>query len=359
MYHRWLTATAVALLALGSTGAVAAAAVSAGASGAAHQHNVPRYAVLVHHGRSAGPAAAGLKFKNWTFTYKYNATTYKDVLLGTNPKKGKSSTIAVEIIPVKLTYKKLTTDPLSEIGGTGMNVVESTIASPLFQTGIDFDQGGTDLGNTQYEDAVQRASFWGTVSGKPGYHVLLGQPTVEPEVSLTVPTKDGTTGSPFGTEVIEASVNWVDAQIQPLLTSVPTGVLPIYVVTNAYMLEGATSGCCIGGYHSYNGSLPYDVFSYIQTAGTFSQDVSGLSHELAETINDPTTANNSPCGIYEVGDPLETEANYGDYPYTLGAMTYHLQDIALPPYFGAPASTSVNDWSTFQGTTLSVCQNGS
>jgi hypothetical protein len=36
-----------------------------------------------------------------------------------------------------------------------------------------------------------------------------------------------------------------------------------------------------------------------------------------------------------------------------------LQDLATLPYFGAPANTSVNDWFTFQGESLSVCQNGS
>ena len=100
------------------------------------------------------------------------------------------------------------------------------------------------------------------------------------------------------------------------------------------------------------------MFTYIQTAGTFSQDVSALSHEVGEWLDDPYTNNNSPCGIYEVGDPLEGEAHYGTYPYSLGGFTYHLQDLVTPEYFGAPTSTSVHGWSTFQGTSLSVCQNG-
>ena len=100
------------------------------------------------------------------------------------------------------------------------------------------------------------------------------------------------------------------------------------------------------------------VFDYIGTPGAFSQDVSALSHEMGEWIDDPFTNNNSPCGIYETGDPLEREANYGGYPYVTNGMTYNLQDLAQPPYFGAPPAGTLNGRATFQGTKLKVCQNG-
>src|SRR5579872_7104156 len=80
-------------------------------------------------------------------------------------------------------------------------------------------------------------------------------------------------------------------------------------------------------------------------------------------VDDPLTVNyngnNTPCGILEVGDPLENEPNYGDYAYTLNNFTYHLQDLVFLPYFGAPRTTSVNSWFTFQDENVSVCSNGS
>jgi len=101
------------------------------------------------------------------------------------------------------------------------------------------------------------------------------------------------------------------------------------------------------------------IFDYVGKSGVFSQDVSALSHEMGEWLNDPLTNNNSPCGAYEVGDPLEGTANYGDYAYVVGGvMTYHLQDLATPPYFGAPTSTTLGGRTTFQGTKLTVCQHG-
>ena len=134
--------------------------------------------------------------------------------------------------------------------------------------------------------------------------------------------------------------------------------IPVFVAYNTYETSG---GCCIGGWHSaYGGagSQTYSVFDYVGKSGVFSQDVSALSHELGEWLADPFVNNNSPCGIYENGDPLEGEANYGDYNYVVGTMTYHLQDLAQPPYFGAPATTSLNGRTTFQGTALGVCANG-
>src|SRR6202007_1613708 len=69
--------------------------------------------------------------------------------------------------------------------------------------------------------------------------------------------------------------------------------------------------------------------------------------------------NNTPCGILENGDPLENNPNYGAYRYVLHSFTYNLQDLVTLPYFGAPTSTSVNGWLSFQGESLGVCSNGS
>jgi len=71
-----------------------------------------------------------------------------------------------------------------------------------------------------------------------------------------------------------------------------------------------------------------------------------------------TNSNQTPCGILEVGDPLEGEANYGGFPDALNGFTYNLQDLVFLPYFGAPTSTSVNGWLSFHDAALTVCSNG-
>lgn len=345
---------------IGLSGMATAGAASSGAR--------PQFAVL--HTAKNGSQNRVFSVPSWTFTYTYNRVSYHDTFVGTNPTGGAATTIPTYLIPIKLTYGKMTTNPTAPIG-TGKSPLQQTEASPLFQSSVDFVQGGTNVGTTQYEDAFQRAALWHQVAAHPGYHVLLGQPTVEPLQSVTVPTADGSTGSPFGTKVIIANINWFDPVAQSLLTSlsIPANSLPIFVTTQAYLSgNGQLSQCCIGGYHNYNGSEAYAQFTYIHQSGVFSQDVSALSHEVGEYIDDPLTNNSdvpAACAthgngqrIYEVGDPLENEANFGDYAYTVGGFTYHLQDLVLPPYFGAPHTVSVNGWDTFQGTTLSVCQNG-
>lgn len=53
--------------------------------------------------------------------------------------------------------------------------------------------------------------------------------------------------------------------------------------------------------------------------------------------------------ILEVGDPLEGRANYGGFPYNPNGFTYNLQSLVFLGYFGAPKSTSVHSWLSFQG----------
>jgi hypothetical protein len=294
----------------------------------------------------------------WQFTYTASGKNYSDQFVGTNPTGGASTTIATYIIPLKMVKgKKVNADPLTVLSN-GRTVVQNTIDSPIFDSTTNYTQGGTNVGTTQYEDAVARAGLWSVVSAHTGYHVLLGAPTVEPEQTLKVGT-NGKVATDFGVQVINADINWFDSKIEPMLTKfkIPANALPIFITTQTYLTSG---GCCIGGYHSYNGTQAYSMFTYIQKAGVFSQDVSALSHEVAEWINDPETNNNSPCGIYENGDPLETTANYGDFPYTVNSFVYHLQDIALPSYFGAPKANSVNGQYTFQNYAFTrVCENGS
>jgi hypothetical protein len=269
-----------------------------------------------------------------------------------------------------MTLSGFTASPNKKLSN-GKTVVANSIASPVFKN-LDYKQGGTDVGTTQYIDAFQRAALWGTVSGHPTYHVLLGTPIVKPLQTFAVPSADGVVTKEFGVKVIVADINWFDAKAASLITTlgIPSGALPIFLTTQTFLSSGGQ--CCIGGYHNISsGGVPYSDFTYIQKSGVFSQDVSALSHEIGEYVDDPNTNNSdtpAACtalgnhnSLYEVGDPIEVDTSplYGDYPYALGGFTYHLQDLVTPVYFGAPTSTSVNGWQSFQGQTFStVCANG-
>ncbi len=329
----------------------------------------PRYMVLpAHLHPDIAPPAAALP--SWNGSFTYSGKNYSYNMVGTAPSSNTSTTITTYIIPVKIVITsrsgvKTTFDP-SHVLSNGNTVTTNTTSSPIFDSSTTYTQGGVDVGTTQYIDAFQRANFWGTVKTDTNSHLLLSE-TVLAEQTLSPTSSYGKTGSPFGFTAGEVDINWFDAQLPGLISKlgIQPNTFPIFLTYDVYLTQ--SGGCCIGGYHSSEGSVSnpqsYAEATYVDHAGAFAQDVSALSHEVGEWADDPLTVNyngnNTPCGILEVGDPLENNSNYGAYHYTLHGFTYNLQDLVTLPYFGAPPSTSVNNWFTFQGESLSVCQNGS
>lgn len=330
----------------------------------------PMYALMPAHVRAdvAPPPAAALE--SWDGSFTYSGTNYTYNMVGAAPSTNTTATITTYIIPVKITItarngSKTVFDP-SHVLSNGNTVTTNTLDSPIFDSTTTYTQGGVDVGTTQYIDAFQRANFWGTVKSNPNSHLLLST-TVLAEQSLSPSRTYGKTGSPFGFTAAEVDINWFDSQIPSLISKlgIQPNQFPIFLLYDTYLTQGG--GCCIGGYHSSEGSISnpqsYAEATYVDHVGAFSQDVSALSHEVGEWADDPLTVNyngnNTPCGILEVGDPLEGNPNYGAYPYVLHGFTYNLQDLVTLPYFGAPTSTSVNGWLSFQGESLGVCSNGS
>jgi hypothetical protein len=309
----------------------------------------------------------------WNGSFVYGGHTYNYNMVGTTPSTGTSTTIPVFIIPIAMQYKSGTTTttftPQTK-QSNGASAVANTVNSPIFK---DMEwiagDGVTNLGTTQYEDAFQRGNFWGQVSSATGYHVLLGTPKVAPVQTFVVPAADGSIANEFGVKVGLADINWFDAKLQTLLkkfTQIQPDTLPIFITYDVYLTESGE--CCVGGYHSATGAQAYSMFTYIGKTGTFAQDVSALSHEAGEWLDDPLVVNPNgnpvQCGILEVGDPeegfSEDGAVYGAFPYTFNGFTYHLQDLVYLEYFGAPNTTSVGGEETFHNNPfhLGICNNG-
>src|SRR5246127_5019521 len=318
----------------------------------------------------AVPAASLLPLTTWNGSFIHGGRTYRYNMVGTAPSANTNTTIPVYIIPVKIVITNGTTKTTfnpTHILSNGNTVIQNTVDSPLFDSTTTYTQHGVDVGTTQYIDAFQRANFWGTVKTHTNSHLHLGGPTVTAEQTLSPPSRYGTTGRVFGFTAGLVDINWFDAQLPTIISNLGIGpnTFPIFLTYDVYLTQNGQ--CCIGGYHSSEGNIgnlqSYAQASYVDKVGAFAQDVSALSHEVGEWIDDPLVVNfngnNTPCGILEVGDPLEGNANYGGYRYVLHGFTYNLQDLVTLPYFGAPTSTTVNGWLSFQGESLSVCSNGS
>ncbi|HET9407861.1 MAG TPA: hypothetical protein VFO39_11540 [Candidatus Sulfotelmatobacter sp.] len=309
--------------------------------------------------------AASTPLQTWNGSFTSNGTTFNYNMVGVPPFPSSSATIPTVVIPIKIVLSNgATFDPATKLTN-GNTVTQNTLASPIFTSTVDFKSGGVDMGTTQYIDSFQRANFWDT-TGNPS-HLLLGTPTVKPEQTLKVPRRSGSTGVVFGFTAGLVDINYFDSQLHTLLTNlgITPNTFPIFLTFDVYLTQNRS--CCIGGYHSSTGTTTapqsYAHATYINHVGAFAQDVSALSHEVGEWADDPlvvnVSGNNTPCGHLEVGDPLEYNANFGAFPYTADGFTYNLQDLVTLPYFGAPPSTSVNKEFSFQGESLTVCQNGS
>jgi hypothetical protein len=344
-------------------------AVQSSPDSAAEQPVRGHFVVMPPHIRADVLAPVSAPLRTWNGSFTHGGTKYTYNMVGAAPSSNTSVTVPVYIIPVKIVITsgqtKFTFSP-SHVLSNGNTVVQNTVDSPIFDSTTTYIQGGVDVGTTQYIDAYQRANFWGTVKSHPNSHLLLGGPTVLAQQTLSPPSGFGKTGSPFGFRAGLVDINWFDAQLPNIMTKlgITTNAFPIFVTYDVYLTQ--FGACCIGGYHSSEGSASnlqsYAHATYVDHPGAFAQDVSALSHEVGEWADDPLTVNpngnNTPCGILENGDPLENNSNFGAFPYVLHGFTYNLQDLVTLPYFGAPAKTSVLGWFTFQGEALGVCANG-
>jgi len=331
----------------------------------------PRYVVIPPKPAAPGSPLPTSNLQTWNGTFTYNGHNYPYVMVGQDPATGQGTIVTTYVIPVKIILS--TGDTFDPLAGGPTGPLARTILSPIFDSSTTYVQGGVNVGTTQYVDAFQRANFWSIVQNQPGYHVLLGGPSahisVLPELTLNVPSGSGHLGNPFGHQVAEVGINYFDVQISNYMTQhnqIQANTFPIFLTSNTYLTQG---GCCIGGYHSANGQQSYAHFTYITYPGDFAQDVSALSHEVSEWMDDPLTngGNGTPCGILEVGDPLEGDDGpppyqcgpYGACSYTLHGFTYHLQDEVFLRYFGGDPNGSVNSWWTFQNYPYTqICQQG-
>jgi hypothetical protein len=320
------------------------------------------------------PPAGSPQLTQWNGTFTYQGVKYPFIMVGTDPSKtNTSTTVPVFLVPIKMVYGpsngNKTFDPVKHKLPDGETVLHNILTSPILSAGIDFKQGGVDLGNTQYIDAFQRGNFWGNnVKKNHNYQVLLGKPTVLPEQTIKVsPSLGSVITNPIsgkglvGTYDFQTLDNMINQVYFKKFKQIHPNALPIFFTYDIYLTSG---GCCIGGYHFNNGPAPgaqtYSFFTTVdQGPNEFSQDVSAFSHEIGEWVDNPFYPNNAVlCGELEVGDPLENNPNFGGFPYKLHGFTYNLQDLVFLPYFGAPKSTSLKGWFTFQNFPFTVCQNG-
>ena len=168
--------------------------------------------------------AATTSLQTWNGSFADGGTTYKYNMVGTAPSTGSSTTVQVEIIPIKIVITgknrgaTTTFDP-AHVLSNGRSVTTNTVQSPIF-SGIPFTSGGVSMGTTQYLDAYQRANFWGTVSSHTGYHVLLGGPTVLAEQTIRDERDTGREHSPLQAAADAHTVDSTDLTLPEVVSAI-------------------------------------------------------------------------------------------------------------------------------------------
>ena len=324
-----------------------------------------------------GSTAASFSFTNYTASVKVGSKSFKYTIVGKNPAiktSNPASTITAEIVPLVMKFPGGPSwDPTKKDScDSGASALSRVQNSPIVKS-TSFTFGGTKIGTSQVTNAFQRAEFWkyAQPSGiNPKFGVTLNFKTLKP-ITISVPTSQAA-GIPISCgngNVVAVNIKYLDAKLRKVLPSlksqgVNSSTFPFFLVHNAVEYVGTASNCCVLGYHSaFNpsgGVQTYGIGDY-DNSGTFGaafQDVTAMSHEVAEWQNDPSGVNPTPAWGHtgqvtncqknlEVGDPLTGNV----YNVNLNGFTYHPQELAFFSWFyHQTPSLGVNGWYSDQGT---------
>jgi hypothetical protein len=321
---------------------------------------------------------------NYEVSFISRGKTWHLTMVGNTPEAGVSTSIPTHIVTVSLRLQNadmvsFTTVPVAPF-------TTPTLNSPNFQVS-NYSSGAA----IQFGDAIQRAEFFHKM--KAGWHTILRPVAIVHSLTITVPR--------FTT----VSVNGFSTQVQTYLTSkagdgrtvvflldqffnqqifdiavneinagrFTTGALNVALFPNTFLFSlnnsGGIGNCCVLGFHSFfTDTGPKEsrwIFAFASwvSPGVFSgfQDVTALSHEISESLNDPFVDNLVPAWQYpnepgtcqdnlETGDPVEVLSN-PMFSVHVSGTTYHPQTEALLQWFEQkPTSTAISSAFSYPNT---------
>ena len=314
--------------------------------------------------RVPGIGASGNPQQRWFYT-----------IAGSRPELGGTTTFDAPIVPVSLDLLDYD-GSVRVVNGQKLHYsvepyVSAVVESPVFQR---TDYTSSDR-PTQFSDAVQRAQFNNVM--QTDWHTFL-KPAVKTARTLSIPrgayyfalNADGSCCA-----FVLADIDVFSKRLFPTSpsdTSSPVGAvehagdittksIATFLFPNTYLYSGHNpNNCCVLGFHTYDFE-PGDasngfrekryVFNYSSwiSPGLFApgfEDVTALSHEITESLNDPFVGSDGVHGItpwwlsqngncqndLEVGDVIEGLPD-STLSIKTGGRTYHPQNEALLQWF--------------------------
>ena len=270
---------------------------------------------------------------------------YPYLMVGKDPLAGGTTNIPVQITEVSLQLLKDDGTTFADVSYAPFD--DLTTDSPNFANAR-YASAPTP---TQFADAVQRAEFFNTMAET--WHTDLSPVTVVNHITLTVPKNvsvqfpDKTvhvvpayfsgTAPDGSTYVLMLDSLFFQLYVNAVLNDIgannfTTGTINIDMFPNTYLYSvnysnpNTPGSCCVVGFHTdfyVPGITPQPrwitIFASFISPGLFHggvADVTGLSHEISESFNDPYNNNQTPSwqfpnlpsacqGNLETGDPVE------------------------------------------------------
>ncbi len=289
-------------------------------------------------------------------SFESQGKAYPFTMVGTRPQSNGTTEVPVQIIPISLFFEEFVDETGAPIVLDAGPVVTRVQSSPNFRNA----QYAT--GTTQFADAVQRAQFYGT-AGKE-WHTLLGTPEILKPLRIAVPRGDAKVYRNPSTGVLYAIVD-TDFFLSQLNTMIQMAnlapdALAIALTSNVFLSpQKDIKKCCVLGFHTSFDVGEMAQVKFVQTfiwaswveqgiLGPGLADVTPMSHEISEWMNNPFGSNAVPAwqvpnttgcqSNLETGDPLALMPNAG-YPVIIDGFTYHPQNQVLMQWFQRGAAS--------------------
>jgi hypothetical protein len=328
--------------------------------------------------RAASAARSGATIPLATFsispTKVKEKKTLTETIAGANPFSTpvSGSVINAVVVPIIFNIGGTIFDPTAPNScDTGYSAINRFNLSPLVQPVPNLTFNRVNVGNVQYTDGFMRAEFWNAIGGNPAYSNPISWSTAAP-VTITVNANNGITSGSGCTLMGEVSQSFLNTQIAAQLQALTqSGVISptklVLFLTNNVVGSSAspptppgTSTCCNWGYHTATGNPPqFYIFADYKSAAVPSTardlNITIVSHEIAEFMNDPLLSNSTPawggigsipgCSrVLEVGDPLTAVPA----PITMNGLTYNPQELAyFSWFFNSPTAPSLGAGGVF------------
>lgn len=283
-------------------------------------------------------------------SFQSQGKAYSFTMVGARPQSNGTTEVPVQIIPISLFFEEFVDENGAPI------VLDSGPVVTRVQSSPNFRKAQYATGTTQFADAIQRAQFNAT-AGKD-WHTLLGAPQILKPLRIAVPRGDAKVYRNPSTGVLYAIVD-TDFFLSQLNTMIQMAnlspdALAIALTSNVFLSpQKDIKKCCVLGFHTSFDVGEMAQVKFVQTfiwaswvdqgvLGSGLSDVTPMSHEISEWMNNPfgdnavpswQVPNTSGCqSNLETGDPLALMPNAG-YPVSIDGFTYHPQNQVLMQWF--------------------------